>query len=258
MTAEGPVDEVKFVLEELAMGPRNSSLQPAVQKDLIKSATISGTNVEVVVAESYLEQTPVQEIASRSALAYTLTDLPYVHSVTISVNGEELKKANGQPFGKIHLSDIVTRPDVNPSGESLQELVLYFSNADGTGLVAETRTVSINPNESISKYIVTEIIKGPSSADLRATVPPDTKLLDARTSDGMCSIDFSKEFISKHTSDYPPEIITVYSIVNSLCEQSDIKNVQFMIEGERQDNFNNLSDFKSLFEARDLDTEVQP
>lgn len=59
----------------------------------------------------------------------------------------------------------------------------------------------------------------------------------------------SGDFVVKHTGGSVGEWFTIYSIVNSLTELDNIKKVQFLIEGEKQQDFKGHMDFSKPFEA---------
>ncbi|HBZ63279.1 MAG TPA: hypothetical protein DEO89_01415, partial [Lachnospiraceae bacterium] len=46
--------------------------------------------------------------------------------------------------------------------------------------------------------------------------------------------------------------VVVYSIVNTLCELSDVSKVQFTIDGEQQETYGDIKNFTGSFE-RNLD-----
>ena len=93
-----------------------------------------------------------------------------------------------------------------------------------------------------------QLIAGPESKDLFPTVPPETKIRDVKVVDGICYVDLSMEFVTKHGGGSSGEAFTIYSIVNSLTELSNINKVQFLIEGEKLDEYKGDFDFGKPFE----------
>jgi germination protein M len=63
-------------------------------------------------------------------------------------------------------------------------------------------------------------------------------------------VDFSEEFLEKRTN--VSAEATIYSVVNTLVELSNINKVQFSINGEQVLLYNDTIDFGSAFE-RNLD-----
>ena len=132
-------------------------------------------------------------------------------------------------------------------------LRLYFANEDNTKLKLEIRYVdSTDIKDSTSNMataIVNELIKGPSDERLfKRTVPAEAKLLSpVSIKNKVATVDFSKEFKTKHPGGKDAEKMTIYSIVNSLTELEEIEKVRFLIEGKEQKEFMGHFKFDALF-----------
>lgn len=113
------------------------------------------------------------------------------------------------------------------------KLTLYFPNSDATGLVATDRTVTIN-NGEIIKAMFRELATPPSG--LEKVLPQGTTLLGASVStDGVATINLSKEFQKNFKGGSAGEQMTIYGIVNSLTTLSNVHSVQFLLEGKKLD-----------------------
>jgi spore germination protein GerM len=122
-----------------------------------------------------------------------------------------------------------TPQEKNPSGKI--NAVLYFATEDEDKLAREDRIIEAIEGD-ISKLILEELIKGPHSPALNRTVPAGVKVLGVSVNGGIASIDFSEEIRSGHWGGSTGEILTVYSIVNTLAELPEIEMARFLIEGE--------------------------
>jgi spore germination protein GerM len=80
---------------------------------------------------------------------------------------------------------------------------------------------------------VVELIKGPEG-NLIPTLPPRARLLTLQISDaGVAKVNFSAALSKDHPGGSSAEMMTVYSIVNSLTLNFPrIKRVQIVIEGK--------------------------
>ncbi|HZK83566.1 MAG TPA: GerMN domain-containing protein [Desulfosporosinus sp.] len=130
-------------------------------------------------------------------------------------------------------------PETNPtptrsvSPERSVKLTLYFPNADASGLVATDRTVVVEEQEII-KTMVTELATPPT--EMVKPLPEGTKLLGATVSaDGVATIDLSIEFKQNFIGGSTGEQMAVYSIVNTLTTLDNIKSVQFLLDGKKQE-----------------------
>lgn len=120
---------------------------------------------------------------------------------------------------------------------------LYFANVDNTKLMLEIRYIPVSDIKQstghLASVIVNELMNGPSKdSDYKAVIPTGTKLRSTvAVKDGIATVDFSKEFKSKHPGGKDAEKMTIFSIVNSLTELKDIQKVKFTIAGKVQKDY---------------------
>jgi spore germination protein GerM len=115
-------------------------------------------------------------------------------------------------------------------------VTLYFSEEEGEYLTGEKREISIKGNvQEDAKEVVEELIKGPKGKLIR-TLPPRTRLLALRVDEGgLAKVNFDRALSRDHPGGSSAEIMTVYSVVNSLILNfPQIKKVQILIEGRRE------------------------
>lgn len=130
---------------------------------------------------------------------------------------------------------------------------LYFANEDNTKLRAEIRYIDASDTggntESLATIVVKELIKGPGKGTgLKSTIPEGTKLLSNVIIKGnTATVNFSKEFVEKHSGEKDAEKLTIYSIVNSLTELREIQKVEFKIEGKSKTQFKGGFKFDAPF-----------
>lgn len=121
-----------------------------------------------------------------------------------------------------------------PTEEKVQ-LVLYFGDKQAMFLIPEHRVVA-RKGESLEELLMTELVKGPTDPELVGTIPKETRLLSVKTVDGIAYVNFSRELQTKHWGGSAGELMTVYSIVNTLTELPEIKKVQILLEGDKLDS----------------------
>jgi spore germination protein GerM len=115
-----------------------------------------------------------------------------------------------------------------------KEVLLYFSDSEGEYLIAEKRPIlKKNEVKEEVKETILELIKGPKEK-LIPTLPPRTKLLTLQINDaGVAKVNFSSALSKDHPGGSSAEMMTVYSIVNSLALNfPQIKRVQILIDGK--------------------------
>jgi spore germination protein GerM len=115
-----------------------------------------------------------------------------------------------------------------------KEVLLYFSDSEGEYLIGEKREIlKKNEVKEEAKETITELIKGPKGK-LIPTLPPRTKLLTLQINDtGVARVNFNPALSKDHPGGSSAEMMTVYSIVNSLALNfPQIKRVQILIDGK--------------------------
>jgi Sporulation and spore germination len=131
---------------------------------------------------------------------------------------------------------------------------LYFADRDYYYLTSEQRTVSHSGNSvGYAAAIVEALIKGPQNSLVR-TLSANTKLRAIYlTPDGACYVDLSLEVRKDHPGGCNSELLTIYSVVNSLIlNVPEIKRVKLLIDGKEAQTLAGHIDLAFPFEANML------
>lgn len=185
------------------------------------------------------------EILSRAAIVKTFCQLPEVFGVEFIV-GEEALSINNSVVGI--MTDELFLMDVGLSGTQM-DVVLFYCAADKSGLIGQEYTLYADDSHTIEWLVVEALIDGPEGDNVLQTVPPGTKVNRVTTKDSICYVDLSKEFM-EYLVDVPPEL-TIYSIVNSLCDLGNVNSVVITIDGETPSKYLTV-DISTILE-RNLD-----
>lgn len=239
------------VLTLLCSVPDNKELRATLTSGInIITYSYDGEQVIVSLGEKYRELAKTTEVLTRAALVRSLTGIPDVNYVMLTVNGEPLTDVSGNAVG-IMTSDMFVDNAVAKveTVESRVKLRLYFANETGDGLVAINREMSHNADVSnipMEKLVVEQLISGPANDESYPTINPDTRLVNITIKDGVCYLDFDSAFVTavnNVTTD-----VTIYSIVNSLVELSNINKVQISIDGKKDGKFRDKYELSTIFE----------
>ncbi|MGM0472094.1 MAG: GerMN domain-containing protein [Bacillota bacterium] len=111
-----------------------------------------------------------------------------------------------------------------------EEVKLYFSTNQGQNLDYELRAIK---SQKLYRNIIQELIAGPTESDLGKTIPQGAKLLSWQLQDQVLVLNFNEKLRSNHWGGSTGEIMTIYSIVNTMTQLSQVKAVRFKIEGQR-------------------------
>lgn len=109
---------------------------------------------------------------------------------------------------------------------------LYFEAPDRLGLVPEERSVPFSDDLPRQLRTVVEELARGSTTGLLTTLPAGTKVLEVFvTARGIAYLDLSKEVAGISEGGSKGELLTVYSVVNSLTTNFPaVKRVQFLVE----------------------------
>ena len=123
------------------------------------------------------------------------------------------------------------KPEENPeAGQELIEVKLYFVGPDGKSLVVDER--SIDKTESMARNTLQELIKGPAENENLPVIPEGTRLRDINLKpDGLCIVDLSSQ--ARQAGNADQERLMVYAIANTLGQFPTVKDVSFMIDGQK-------------------------
>ena len=111
---------------------------------------------------------------------------------------------------------------------------LYFASLDGKYLISEGREIGKKkaPLEEVKK-VLGELIRGPKSEELAPSLPRGIGLREVYLKEGIAYLDFTRELQKKHPGGTRGELLTIYSLVNTLVLNfPEIEKVQILVEGK--------------------------
>lgn len=156
-------------------------------------------------------------------------------------------------FGFKWAQDVATTGELKEGDEYIPEqeiseeqamqasVKLYFPNKKSNKLEVETKTVNIKELMNIPyEKIINLLIEGPKNEELKVIVPEGTKLLKSFMDKDCLVLDFTKDFLNYDTEQENEKENLIYSIVNSLTELTEVDKVKIIIEGNDNDQFNEI------------------
>ena len=142
-------------------------------------------------------------------------------------------------------------PEEEISVEQMRQTIvsLYFYNGTTQSLVSEGRLIDVK--ELIKdpyRRLMELLIEGPQNSELTRTIPEGTRINKVEVKGDVLYLDLSKEFIENHEGGEEKENATIYSIVNTMINLTEINGVKILIEGEENKAFkDNLIKFDDPF-----------
>ena len=231
--------QIEYLIKQLIAPPAGKK-SPLSDGTKLLSVTVTDEIAVVDFSKEFYNGKAIDKTLASVAVAKTLCSLDYITGVQILVEGEEALDSDGNPIGILRESDLVINQGSTPSQTPDTSYKIYFSNEDSEFLVPERRSIETTASDTAEKIILSELMKGPKESGHFRTIPQEAKLLSIETKDGVCFVNFSKEFVEKHSGGTTEQQLTIYSIVNSLTELSTVERVQFLIEGEKKEEFHDM------------------
>lgn len=132
-------------------------------------------------------------------------------------------------------------PEEEISEEQMRQTIvsLYFYNENTKSLVPEGRLIDVK--ELVEKpydKLMELLMQGPNNTELSKTIPEGTKVNKIELKGDTLYIDFSKEFVDNHEGGEEKEKATIYSIVNTMTNLTEINSIKILINGEENKAFN--------------------
>lgn len=134
--------------------------------------------------------------------------------------------------------------------KQLREVVLYFGSPDGSFLVAEARQIEDCLEEAdCLRATVQSLVDGPVT-DLVAVLPSHAQVRGVTASGGTATIDFSADLVSGHPGGSVSELLTVYSLADTLAENfPHLRQVRILVEGEPAETLKGHVDLREPVKA---------
>ena len=131
-------------------------------------------------------------------------------------------------------------PEEEISEEQMRQTIvsLYFYNENTKSLVPEGRLIDVK--ELVDKpydKLIELLMQGPNNTELSKTIPEGTKVNKIERKGDTLYIDLSKEFVENHEVGEEKEKATIYSIVNTMTNLTEVNSIKILIDGEENKAF---------------------
>ena len=229
------VDTDKLVHEligELTNIPDGITLKKPIPDEVkIKDIRRKHDVLTINFSETYKQLSGISEILRRACVVKTLCQIDGISKVEYNIENQPLMYSETNPVGAMSGDDFID----NTGGETTYyqnvQVSLYYTNADGRKLYQPRHNVEFDGTISIEELVIRQLLSGPLEDDKLAPVlPAGTKINKVNFKDGICYVDFSKEFLEGR--DGVSDDVIVYSVVNSLTDIGSVTKVQLWIDGK--------------------------
>jgi germination protein M len=211
-----------FALDGVLSGAGGRSPFPA-GVTVVESNLRDGV-LNIVLSEEADALTGFSLTLARACIVLTLTSLDDgVAGVLISIRGQSSEPA------VLRASDFVLGALVLADTE--RPITLFFPNAAGW-VSTESRTLVVRETDTVEwylRYILEEMIAGPRTEGFLPVLPDGTRLLSVIVEGGVCTVNFSGEFVSNATP--ASHDLVLYCLVRSVVAQPGVSAVRLLVDG---------------------------
>ena len=241
---------LKEFLELLRESPEDPAYKPVLPDSVrIDGYEIEHTQLDLNFSMEYMDMPKVYEVLGRAALVRTLCQLPKIDYIGFRVADQPLMDLKGNAVGLMSEEHFIENAGEEINAYRTADLTLYYTNETGDRLITQRVPMEYNSNISLEKLIVERLIEGPPYEGAYPTIPANTKLLSVSVRDGICYVNLDGGFLE--TGYNVTESIPIYSIVNSLIQNTDAQKVQISINGETNQVFRESISFDTIFERNE-------
>lgn len=240
-------DAIAAMLKKLAKNPGSVGMTSVIPKDVkVENTALENGVLHLYMNPFYAQLDEVQEVLLRAALVQSLIQIDGVDAVDIYVDNKPLTTKSGETVGLMNENSFVKNTGTAFKSFQKTTLTLFFANKKGDKLSQEKREVHYFSNVSTEKLVLEQLMKGPESGEMKGILPSNIRVLNTSVKDGICYVNFGKEFLT-YAYDAGPETV-IYGIVNSIVSNCDVSRVQFSVEGDSTVKFMEKISFEEPFE----------
>lgn len=224
-------ETARLLLEALLRGPKDPLLESPFPKGTsLVSAERVGTELRVDLSAAYGGLSGVELSLADYAITLTLTQLPDVARVRITVLGEELDYRSRQVF----LSrDVLLAPKEDVV--STVAVLLYFPDGDGV-LTEEKRTLNLYEGDTQGGAVIRALENGPETKGLQSALPEGFKVRKVWAEEGVCYVSLSSALLEGRP-DPAALTLAIDALERSLLSLESVEEVRFLVDGEFADAY---------------------
>lgn len=218
------------LLERLLAGPRSELLRGTLPAGAtLLSARVEGSRALVDFSAAYSTLSGVRLTLADYAVTLTLTQLPEITSVKITVQGQELAYRDKQVF---------TARDVLLSSEEdvvgTVEASLYFLSETGE-LTEERRILDLYEGDTQTAAVIRALEGAPETKGLVTALPEGFRARSVWQEEDTCYVNLSSALLEGLEAASVDTALR--SLSESLCSLDTVEEVRFLVDGEFEERY---------------------
>lgn len=225
----------EILMIELLAGPVDETLKRTIPAGTtLSSLEVDGTRAYVDLSSTYGMLSGVALTLADQSIALTLTQLPGILSVKITVLGQELEYRDKQIFtGR----DVLLAPEGDVV--STLETLLYFPDETGQ-LAAEERKLDLYEGDTQVGVVLRALENGPETKELQPVLPEGFRVRSAWLEESVCYVNLSGHLLESLPEDAALEPV-LEALGRSFCGLDAVTETRFLVDGEYADDYGGVN-----------------
>lgn len=213
------------LLRELLKGPADETLKSALPAGTtLLSLEIDGDRAQVDLSPSYESLSGVALTLADSAVAMTLSQVPEVSSVQITVRGRELAYRERQV---LNIRELLLTPEEDVV--STVDAMLYYLDQEGR-LTAAERTLDLYEGDTQVSAVARALEEKPEGRDLVSPLPEGFQVKSVWLEEDICYANLSSALL-EGAEDGALQT-ALLALESSLRSLDAVEEVRFLVDGE--------------------------
>jgi len=142
--------------------------------------------------------------------------------------------------------------NANPVQPQKISLKIYYPDDAGINLVGVNRTVEVKNDADKYLAAVRLLMKNPEEKDLTVIFPKNAKINNVTFADGTAFVDFDKNITKSFVGGSTGEELLVNSVVKTLTEFQEVKQVRFLVDGKEIETLSGHMDLSAPIKKSDV------
>ena len=214
------------LVERLLEGPSDATLEnPIPAGTSLLSLELNGAYAKVDLSSNYRSLSGVALTLADYAITLTLTQLPQIAIVSITVRGQDLAYRDTQTF--------TARDVLLSSNEDVIGTVpatLYFLDEEGR-LTPEERTLDLYEGDTQVSAVARALELGPENRSLRLVQPEEFQVKSVWLEEDVCYVNLSSSQLETLPEETDMPMI-LQALALSLCSLDTVSDVRFLVDGD--------------------------
>ena len=223
------------LVTELLNGPQDETLKGVVPAGtVLLSLELEGSRAKVDLSSSYRILSGVSLTLADYAITLTLTQLPEISSVSITVRGEELAYRDTQRFDA---RDLLMSTNEDVVGTVTAQL--YFLSEGGL-LLTEERTLDLYEGDSQADAVVEALAAGPTEKTLYPVLPEGFQVKSVWLEENVCYVNLPTAALAEIPAESRLDL-ALRALVRSLSGLETVDEVRFLVDGEFAESYGGVT-----------------